>query len=62
MRALRDPDVWLGTDLEVVKALARLGAREGGHVIDPKEWSPWRSYAVLHLWFAGPNNTVGESS
>jgi AraC family transcriptional regulator of adaptative response / DNA-3-methyladenine glycosylase II len=62
MRALRDPDVWLGTDLEVVKALARLGAREGGHVIDPKEWSPWRSYAVLHLWSAGPINTVGESS
>jgi AraC family transcriptional regulator of adaptative response / DNA-3-methyladenine glycosylase II len=51
MRSLRDPDVWLGTDLEVVKALARLSAREGGHVIDPKEWSPWRSYAVLHLWF-----------
>jgi AraC family transcriptional regulator of adaptative response / DNA-3-methyladenine glycosylase II len=46
MRALRDPDVWLGTDLEVVRALARLS----GCVADPKEWSPWRSYAVLHLW------------
>ena len=27
MRALRDPDVWLGTDLEIVKALARLAPR-----------------------------------
>jgi AraC family transcriptional regulator of adaptative response / DNA-3-methyladenine glycosylase II len=43
MRALRDPDVWLGTDLEVVKAMRRLDA-------DPSDWSPWRSYAVLHLW------------
>jgi AraC family transcriptional regulator of adaptative response / DNA-3-methyladenine glycosylase II len=50
MRALRDPDVWLGSDLEVVKALARLSPPESGRVIDPKEWSPWRSYAVLHLW------------
>jgi AraC family transcriptional regulator of adaptative response / DNA-3-methyladenine glycosylase II len=51
MRALRDPDVWLGTDLEVVKAVARLSTES---VIDPKEWSPWRSYAVLHLWAGGP--------
>jgi AraC family transcriptional regulator of adaptative response / DNA-3-methyladenine glycosylase II len=50
MRALRDPDVWLGTDLEIVKALARLQARHPTQTIDPKEWSPWRSYAVLQLW------------
>ena len=47
MRALRDPDVWLGTDLEIVKAMARLAAV-------PQAWSPWRSYAVLHLWSGGP--------
>ena len=51
MRALRDPDVWLGTDLEVVKALARLP--EGADA-NPAEWSPWRSYSVLHLWSGGP--------
>jgi AraC family transcriptional regulator of adaptative response / DNA-3-methyladenine glycosylase II len=49
MRALRDPDVWLGTDLEVVKALARLGREP----VDPSRWSPWRSYAVLQLWSGG---------
>jgi AraC family transcriptional regulator, regulatory protein of adaptative response / DNA-3-methyladenine glycosylase II len=54
MRALRDPDVWLGTDLEVVKALARLSAANGGGPIDATRWSPWRSYAVLHLWSGGP--------
>jgi AraC family transcriptional regulator of adaptative response / DNA-3-methyladenine glycosylase II len=48
MRALSDPDVWLSTDLEVVKALARLPGA------DPTRWSPWRSYAVLHLWSGGP--------
>ncbi len=52
MRALRDPDVWLGTDLEVVKAMARLATGSGP--VDPAQWSPWRSYAVLHLWSGGP--------
>ncbi len=54
MRALRDPDVWLGTDLEIVKALARLRAASGSAPIDPAQWSPWRSYAVLQLWSGGP--------
>jgi AraC family transcriptional regulator of adaptative response / DNA-3-methyladenine glycosylase II len=54
MRALRDPDVWLATDLEVVKALARLSAASAGAPVDPTRWSPWRSYAVLHLWSGGP--------
>jgi AraC family transcriptional regulator of adaptative response / DNA-3-methyladenine glycosylase II len=53
MRALRDPDVWLGSDLEIVKALARLSAAIGG-AVDPVRWSPWRSYAVLQLWSGGP--------
>ncbi len=50
MRALRDPDVWLGSDLEIRKALARLPG-----VPDPASWSPWRSYAVLQLWSGGPS-------
>jgi AraC family transcriptional regulator, regulatory protein of adaptative response / DNA-3-methyladenine glycosylase II len=50
MRALRDPDVWLGTDLEIKKALARLPGPP-----DPQAWSPWRSYAVLQLWSGGPS-------
>ncbi len=55
MRALRDPDVWLGTDLEIVKSLARLRAERGGAAIAPAEWSPWRSYAVIQLWSGGPS-------
>ena len=55
MRALRDPDVWLGTDLEVVKALARLTADDSNGPVSPSDWSPWRSYSVLHLWSGGPS-------
>ncbi len=56
MRALRDPDVWLATDLEVVKALDRLATFNSSPPIDPGQWSPWRSYAVLHLWSGGQND------
>ncbi|MFD3446263.1 AlkA N-terminal domain-containing protein [Microbacteriaceae bacterium 4G12] len=52
MRVLRDTDVLLATDLVVRQAATRLGlptapvqlAARGG------AWSPWRSYATLHLW------------
>ena len=44
MRALRDRDAWLGTDLVVRHALARLGP------LDPEAWRPFRAYAVVHLW------------
>jgi AraC family transcriptional regulator of adaptative response / DNA-3-methyladenine glycosylase II len=46
MRALRDPDAFLPTDLGVKHALARLDA-----TVDAAEnWRPWRAYAVLQLW------------
>jgi len=45
MRALRDRDAWLPTDLGVRHALARLGL-EG----DAERWRPYRAYAVVHLW------------
>jgi AraC family transcriptional regulator, regulatory protein of adaptative response / DNA-3-methyladenine glycosylase II len=52
VRALRDPDAFLPTDLGVHHALAARG-------VDPSpraaaalaaRWRPWRSYALLHLW------------
>ncbi len=46
MRCLGDPDVFLPTDLGVVKALRRFGLGAP----DAQRWRPWRSYAVLHLW------------
>jgi AraC family transcriptional regulator of adaptative response / DNA-3-methyladenine glycosylase II len=45
MRALRDRDAWLPTDLGVRHALARLG-----HDGDAAAWRPYRAYAVVHLW------------
>jgi len=50
MRGLGDPDVFLGLDLGVKKAI-----RSAGEPIDSDLWKPWRSYANFHLWaaFAG---------
>ncbi len=50
MRALGDPDVWLGTDLGVIRALEALGhgQRLSPDLVDTLR--PWRSYAVMHLW------------
>lgn len=48
MRALGDPDVWLGTDLGVRHALTALGAEPATPEIE--RCRPWRSYAVMHLW------------
>jgi AraC family transcriptional regulator of adaptative response / DNA-3-methyladenine glycosylase II len=52
MRALRDPDAFLSSDLGVRHALEQLG--HGG---DPasaatlaERWRPYRAYAVQHLW------------
>jgi AraC family transcriptional regulator of adaptative response / DNA-3-methyladenine glycosylase II len=37
--------VHLPTDVGVRNALAGLGADADG-----SQWSPWRSYALIHLW------------
>jgi AraC family transcriptional regulator of adaptative response / DNA-3-methyladenine glycosylase II len=52
MRALRDPDVFLATDLGVRRALERLGedpAPAGARRL-AQRWRPYRAYAVIHLW------------
>jgi AraC family transcriptional regulator of adaptative response / DNA-3-methyladenine glycosylase II len=52
MRALRDPDAFMPTDLGIRRAAAGLGLPD-----DPARlaqltegWRPWRSYAMAHLW------------
>lgn len=52
MRALRDPDVLLDTDLAVRKVAGELGlgADAAGLRHRAERWAPWRSYAVLQLW------------
>lgn len=52
MRALRDPDAFLPTDLGVRHALERLG--EDGRPVAAQRlamrWRPYRAYALQHLW------------
>jgi AraC family transcriptional regulator of adaptative response / DNA-3-methyladenine glycosylase II len=43
---LGDPDVFLATDVAILKALDRLGAT----VADAARWAPARSAATIHLW------------
>jgi AraC family transcriptional regulator of adaptative response / DNA-3-methyladenine glycosylase II len=52
MRALRDPDAFLPSDLGVRHALEQLG-HDGQPVAAErlaKRWRPYRAYAVQHLW------------
>ncbi|GAB2802163.1 AlkA N-terminal domain-containing protein [Halomonas shantousis] len=44
MRGASDPDIWLGGDLGVRKALGELGDAS------PDTASPWRSYLTFQLW------------
>jgi AraC family transcriptional regulator of adaptative response / DNA-3-methyladenine glycosylase II len=48
MRALRDPDSFLPSDLGIKHAFNKLGI-EPGQKRDER-WRPWRSYATLYLW------------
>jgi AraC family transcriptional regulator of adaptative response / DNA-3-methyladenine glycosylase II len=52
MRALGDPDVFMPTDLGVRHALVALGVDGAPKAAAAlaERWSPWRSYALHHLW------------
>ncbi len=52
MRALGDPDAFPATDLGIRHALDRLGAPSDPRAAARRaeRWSPWRAYAVQHLW------------
>lgn len=52
MRALRDPDAFLPTDLGVRHALQQLGqdARPAEATRLAERWRPYRAYGVQHLW------------
>jgi AraC family transcriptional regulator, regulatory protein of adaptative response / DNA-3-methyladenine glycosylase II len=52
MRALRDPDAYLPTDLGVRRALEALGhdGRPAAAQAVAEPWRPYRAYAVQHLW------------
>ena len=52
MRALRDPDAFMPTDLGIRRAAVTLGLPDDpAHLRQLTEhWRPWRSYAMAHLW------------
>lgn len=52
MRALRDPDAFLASDLGVRHAIEALGGdgRAGAVERIAERWRPYRAYAVAHLW------------
>jgi AraC family transcriptional regulator, regulatory protein of adaptative response / DNA-3-methyladenine glycosylase II len=52
MRAMRDPDAFMASDLGVrhgLRALGRDGSPAAAERISER-WRPYRSYAVAHLW------------
>jgi AraC family transcriptional regulator of adaptative response / DNA-3-methyladenine glycosylase II len=49
MRALRDPDAFMPTDLGIRRAARAVGLPDDP-VLLAGAWRPWRSYAMVHLW------------
>ncbi|MCW7538267.1 helix-turn-helix domain-containing protein [Aquabacterium sp. A7-Y] len=54
MRALAWPDAFLPKDVALLKAMEQVLGVRGQRAADllARQWSPWRSYAVLRLWAA----------
>jgi AraC family transcriptional regulator of adaptative response / DNA-3-methyladenine glycosylase II len=52
MRALRDPDAFMPTDLGIRRAAHALGLPDDPVYLTTltESWRPWRSYAMAHLW------------
>jgi AraC family transcriptional regulator, regulatory protein of adaptative response / DNA-3-methyladenine glycosylase II len=52
LRALRDPDAFMPTDLGLRRAAASLGLPDDPARLTAltEAWRPWRSYAMAHLW------------
>ncbi|WP_062269235.1 AlkA N-terminal domain-containing protein [Endozoicomonas arenosclerae] len=48
MRALSWPDAFPDSDLGIIKAV---GSKKRKEILElSQKWSPWRAYAVMHLW------------
>jgi len=56
MRALGEPDAFPAGDLGLRRALQGLGTRPSERELRARAeaWSPWRAYAAMYLWTAGP--------
>ena len=58
MRALRDPDAFLPTDLGVRHGLEAIGEDGSPGAAEKRadHWRPYRAYALQHLWIAAATN------
>jgi AraC family transcriptional regulator of adaptative response / DNA-3-methyladenine glycosylase II len=64
MRALRDPDAFLPSDLGVRRGLEALGldGSPRAAAAAAERWRPYRAYALQHLWaIASENDKIKES-
>ena len=60
MRALRWPDAFPASDVALHKALGLAGPRAAAEANTLSQaWRPWRSYAVIRAWAAGPRAHPG---
>ncbi len=59
MRALREPDAFPAEDLALRHALGHSGSPATARqtLARAQAWSPWRAYAVMHLWSADTHQT-----
>ncbi len=64
MRALRDPDAFLPTDLGIRHALDRLGhpSSPAAALGAAERWRPYRAYAMQHLWAALGASSAGSAA
>jgi len=60
MRALHDPDALPAADLGLRRALGGISA--GAVRARAAGWSPWRAYAVMHLWTADAERPADEAT
>ena len=55
MRELREPDAFPEPDIGAVRAGSGGPSSAAELLAHAERWRPWRAYAALHLWPAGPN-------
>lgn len=60
MRALRDPDAFLPSDLGVRRGLEALGLDGSPRAAEAaaERWRPYRAYALQHLWVVAAENQI----
>ena len=54
MRELREPDAFPKADIGAVRAASGGPSSAAELLARAERWRPWRAYAALHLWPAGP--------